>query len=65
MAASQTARFIDLVGTLQIGSLTGFAGTIAGFAAGDAIVLPGVTASSARYGNHQLTISNGSTVLGS
>ena len=64
VAASQTARFIDLVGTLVIGSLGGFAGTIAGFAGGDAIELAGITANMATYGNHRLTIANNGSTVG-
>ena len=64
VAASQTARFIDLAGTLVIGSLGGFAGTIAGFAGGDAIELAGVTATTAHYANHRLTIANNGSAVG-
>jgi hypothetical protein len=63
VASGQTATFLDSAGTLEIGKLSAFAGTIANFGAGDTIVLLGTTATSAVYANNLLTISNGANPL--
>ncbi len=63
VASSQLVQFSGYYGTLGLGNLASFAGTIAGFSSGDTLVLLGTTATSASYGNQALTISNGASVL--
>jgi hypothetical protein len=63
VASNQTAQFGGDSGTLALGNLVGFSGTIAGFTPGDTLVLLGTTATSATYSNHSLTINNGGRVV--
>lgn len=57
---------IDMSGTnvLQLNSLAGFAGTIVA-SLGDSIILKGVTATTATLNGSTLTVSNGTTTVGS
>jgi hypothetical protein len=65
VAAGQTVTFEGAKGTLALGNAGGFAGTIAGFAPGNAIDLINTTASAVTYnaGADTLTVKNKGTVI--
>jgi hypothetical protein len=63
VSASETITFTTsgtAGGTFAIGALSGFAGTITGFAAGDVIDLSGVAANGFTYANNILTLTEAS-----
>ncbi len=65
VAAGQTVTFEGTAGTLALGNAGGFAGTIAGFAPGNAIDLINTKASAVTYnaGADTLTVKNKGTVI--
>ena len=65
VSSGQTVTFEGAAGTLALGNASGFAGTIAGFAPGNAIDLINTKASAVTYnaGADTLTVKNNGTVI--